>query len=39
MNSPLDGVKFALEQMAADDLGLFLVLSQRSEVIEYLNSH
>jgi UDP-N-acetylmuramyl tripeptide synthase len=39
MHSPLDGVKFALDHMAAEDLGLFLVLSQRSEIIEYLKSH
>jgi UDP-N-acetylmuramyl tripeptide synthase len=38
MDSPLDGVKFALEHMAADDLGLFLVLSERSEIIEYLKA-
>jgi len=39
MDSPFDGVKFALRHMVADDLGLFLVLSQRSEIIEYLKSH
>jgi len=39
MDTPLDGVKFALEHMAAEDLGLFLVLSQRSEIIDYLKAH
>ena len=36
--SPLAGVKFALARMQADDLGLFLVLSERDQVIEYVNS-
>jgi UDP-N-acetylmuramyl tripeptide synthase len=38
MDTPLDGVKFALDHMAAEDLGLFLVLSQRSEIIDYLKA-
>lgn len=32
-DSPLAGVKLALTQMQADDLGLFLVLSERDDVI------
>ena len=36
-DSPLAGVKLALAQMQADDLGLFLVLSERDEVIAYIN--
>jgi UDP-N-acetylmuramyl tripeptide synthase len=35
-DSPMAGVKLALSQMQADDLGLFLVLSERDEVINYL---
>ena len=35
-DSPLSGVKLALAQMQADDLGLFLVLSERDEIISYL---
>ncbi len=38
-DSPLSGVKLALAQMQADDLGLFLVLSERDEVIRYVNEH
>ncbi len=34
--SPLAGVKLALRQMQDDDLGLFLVLSERDEVIDYI---
>ena len=37
--SPLSGVKLAMEQMQADDLGLFLVLSEREEVIDYVKEH
>ncbi len=37
-DSPLAGVRYALEQMQADDLGLFLVLSERDQVVDYLNS-
>ena len=37
--SPLSGVKLAMEQMLADDLGLFLVLSEREEVIDYVKEH
>ncbi len=36
--SPLVGVKLALAQMQADDLGLFLVLAERNQVIAYLKS-
>jgi UDP-N-acetylmuramoylalanine-D-glutamate ligase len=36
--SPLAGVRFALSRMQAGDLGLFLVLSQREQIIDYLNS-
>jgi len=36
-DSPMSGVKLALSQMQADDLGLFLVLSDRDEVLRYLN--
>jgi folylpolyglutamate synthase/dihydropteroate synthase len=36
--SPLAGVKFALTRMQAGDLGLFLVLSERDQVIDYVNS-
>ena len=37
-DSPLAGVRYALERMQADDLGLFLVLSERDQVVDYLNS-
>jgi hypothetical protein len=37
-DSPLAGVRFALEQMRSGDLGLFLVLSQRDKVVELLRS-
>lgn len=37
--SPLAGVELALQRMGAEDLGLFLVLAQRSEIIDYLNTH
>jgi cyanophycin synthetase len=36
--SPLDGVKLALAHMQADDLGLFLVLSERDRVIDFVKS-
>jgi len=36
--SPLAGVHYALERMQADDLGLFLVLSERDQVVDYLHS-
>jgi len=32
--SPMAGVRYALERMQAEDLGLFLVLSQREQVID-----
>ena len=35
-DSPLLGVKLALAQMQAHDLGLFLVLSERDQVISFL---
>ncbi len=37
--SPLAGVILALSQMQAGDLGLFLVLSERDEVIDYVNAN
>jgi folylpolyglutamate synthase/dihydropteroate synthase len=37
--SPLAGVELAVTRMDAQDLGLFLVHSQRNQVIEYLKSH
>ena len=36
--APLAGVKLALSRMQAGDLGLFLVLAQRDQVIAYVNS-
>lgn len=36
--SPLTGVKLAIERMQADDLGMFLVLSERDQVINYIKS-
>jgi len=36
--SPLTGVKLAIERMQADDLGMFLVLSERDQVIDYIKS-
>ena len=36
--SPLVGVKLAVSRMQADDLGLFLVLSERNQVIDFLKS-
>ena len=38
VESPLAGVKFALSRMQADELGLFLVLAEREQVIAYVNS-
>ena len=35
---PFSGVRQALQQMETDDLGLFLVLDQRDEIIDYLRS-
>ncbi|MDC1286990.1 Mur ligase family protein [Gammaproteobacteria bacterium] len=37
-DSPIAGVKLALAEMQADDLGLFLVLSQRDQIINHLKS-
>jgi UDP-N-acetylmuramyl tripeptide synthase len=37
--NPLAGVAMAVQQMDEGDLGLFLTLSQRDEVIDYLKSH
>ena len=39
VDSPLAGVELAVSQMGAEDLGLFLVLTQRDDVIEYLKTH
>jgi cyanophycin synthetase len=39
VDSPLAGVKLALSKMGAGDLGLFLVLTERDGVIDYLNAH
>ena len=36
--SPLAGVKLAVSKIQADDLGLFLVLSERDAVIDFLRS-
>ena len=38
LDSPLAGVKYALERMQALDLGLFLILSERDQVIDYIKS-
>jgi hypothetical protein len=38
VNSPFSGVKLALSKMRADDLGLFLVLSERDQIIDYLRA-
>ena len=37
-DSPFAGVRHALEQMLAGDLGLFLVLSERDKVVDYLHT-
>jgi len=39
VDSPLAGVKLASSSMGAEDLGLFLVLTERDSVIEYLKAH
>ena len=39
VDSPLAGVKLALSEMQAEDLGLFLVLAERDSVIDYLQAH
>ena len=39
VDSPLAGVELAVSQMGAEDLGLFLVLTQRDDVIDYLKTH
>ncbi len=36
--SPLAGVKLAIDRMQADDLGVFLVISERDEVIDFIKS-
>lgn len=36
--SPLAGVKLAIDRMQADDLGMFLVLFERDEVIDFIKS-
>jgi len=38
LDSPLTGVQYALERMQAQDLGLFLILSERDQVIDYIKS-
>ncbi len=38
LESPLAGVRYALDHMQAQDLGLFFILSERDEVIDYINS-
>ncbi|RLA13983.1 MAG: Mur ligase [Gammaproteobacteria bacterium] len=38
-NSPLQGVKLAIAELQANDLGLFLVLSERDEIIQYIGEH
>jgi len=38
LDSPLAGVRYALQQMQAQDLGLFLILSERDQVIDYIKS-
>ncbi len=37
-DAPLAGVKYALECMQAQDLGLFLILAERDQVIDYIKS-
>jgi len=39
VDSPLAGVKLSLSSMEEEDLGLFLVLTERDRVIEYLKAH
>jgi cyanophycin synthetase len=36
--SPLAGVEYALQRMQAKDLGLFLILSERDQVIDHIKS-
>jgi len=38
LGSPLAGVQYALDRMQARDLGLFLILSERDQVIDYIKS-
>jgi hypothetical protein len=38
VDSPFAGVRLALAEMQADDLGLFLVLSERDQIIDYLKT-
>ncbi len=38
LDSPLVGVQYALERMQAQDLGLFLALSERDQIIDYVKS-
>jgi UDP-N-acetylmuramyl tripeptide synthase len=38
VDSPFAGVKLALADMQTDDLGLFLVLAERSQIIDYLKA-
>jgi UDP-N-acetylmuramoylalanine-D-glutamate ligase len=38
-DSPLQGVKLAIAELQSEDLGLFLVLSDRDEIIQYIREH
>jgi len=38
-DSPLQGVQLAIAELKAEDLGLFLVLSERDEIIQYIGEH
>jgi len=38
LDAPLAGVRYALERMQAQDLGLFLILAERDQVIDYIKS-
>jgi hypothetical protein len=38
-DSPLRGVKMTIAELQANDLGLFLVLSERDEIIQYIGEH
>ena len=38
LDAPLAGVEFALQHLQARDLGLFLILSERDQVIDYIKS-
>ena len=38
-SSPLLGVQLAMAELKTDDLGLFLVLAERDEIIQYIGEH